>query len=123
MSAPGQVQTVKNIDPTIDALLIPGIAVPVAAPGTPQYKAQSITRLEWISLYNTDVSVRTVTLHAIPPGGVASVATHILNQTLNAGEFVPLAMAEVILIGYTLQLTADVGGVVRASVSGKVVTG
>jgi hypothetical protein len=122
MSGPGQVQTIKNIDPTTDALLIPGVALPSAAPATPQYKAQAITRVEWVSLFNTDGSSRTATIHAIPPGGVAGVATHVCDQLLTAGQYLPLAMAEVLLTGYTLQLTASVAGVVRASVSGKVAT-
>lgn len=115
------VQTIKNIGPTADALLVPGLVVPATAPATPQYKAQSIVRMEWISLFNSDAAARTVTLHAIPAGGSATLATQVFSLTINPGEYAALQSAEVLLVGYTLRLTADVGGVVRASVSGKVV--
>jgi hypothetical protein len=117
-----EVQTVRNINPMLDALLVPGTALPVAAPSTPQYKAARTTIITWIELDNTDVSGRTVTMHAIPPGGAAGVSTRIFAQALTAGQRLGIQSGEVILAGYTLQLTADSGAVVRASVSGQVQT-
>ena len=114
-----EIQTVKNLEQMIDALLVPGTALPVAAPGTPQYKAPRTTLINWIELHNTDGVGRTVTIHAIPPGGVAGVATNIMAQALTAGQRLGILSGEVILTGYTLQLTADAGAVVRASVSGQ----
>ena len=104
----------------VDALLVPGTALPSVAPGEPQYKAPRTTLINWIELNNTDAVGRTVTMHVIPPGGSAGVATKMMAQALTSGQRLGILSGEVILAGYTLQLTADAGAVVRASVSGQV---
>ena len=115
-----QVQTVKNINPEVSALLIPGTALPSVA--ATQYTASRATVVEWYEFNNTDVVQRTVTVNAIPAGGAAGVATQIMKVPLAPGEHAPIQSAEVILAGYQMQLTADAAGVVRASVSGKVLS-
>ena len=117
-----QVQTIKNINPTTGILLIAGIALPSVAPATPQFKARKLTKITWYQFNNTDASARTVTVHAIPAGGSASVATRIMDISIAAGAQYGTASSEVILPGYTLQITASAANVVRASVSGEVNT-
>jgi hypothetical protein len=114
------VTTVRNINPTTDILVVPGIALPLVAPVIPQFLAKRRTKITWFQFNNTDGSARTVTVHAIPAGGAASVATQIMTVSILAGGQYAAASGEVLLPGYTLQLTASAANVVRASVAGEV---
>lgn len=118
MTGVGGMASVRMLGSDTPALLVSGVALPTAP--VPQYTAQQITTIKWFEFNNTDTVSRTVTVYAVPSGGAVGVATQVMKIPLAAGEHVPIASAEVILTGYTLQLIADAAGVVRASVSGKV---
>jgi hypothetical protein len=118
------VQTIKNINPTTNGLLIPGTALPSVAPATPQFKARKTTKITWYQFNNTDGSSRTVTVNIIPAGGSATVATQVMAVTLTAAGTIGAQYAtpsnEVLLPGYTIQILASAANVVRASVSGEI---
>lgn len=106
--------------------LVPGSALPALIATYYTVPAATTAIVKEIILCNTDIVVRTVDVHFIPPGGTAAVANLILdgsaNASLQAGETKMFNLSSVLPTGYFIQAVASSAAVVSMNVSGIEVT-